>query len=560
MSKTSLPASEPDLFNTGPSYWKINAPWMAPLAVFALTVAMTVFAFPPFNAGELGYVFAVPMIFWALRRPRLKVFLPVMLGAQAAAWTILLAWLHNVSWLGLFLLGPFVGAWVGLWYLAVWRVAPLARGKPTPARVAIMLGLAGLWVLIEWTRMWFLSGFPWLPLAASQWTRPFLIQVASATGAGGVSFILACFNHGAAAFLYRLFFERELKGLKRRSPEFMAALLVLGASFLWVGDYMDFGGRRELVARIAVVEPNIPQSVKWDASKAEGILDALTKLTERASLTFPDLILWPEAAMPFALKDEKPEARQWIEILARNVKTPLLVGSDSVEMTPGGAQAWYNAAFVVDPDAGLRGHCYKKRHLVPFGEYVPFRPLLGWLSKITDVGEGDFHAGGISGPMICGTLRTEVFAAGPLICYEDIFPALARDNTRLGADLHVVLTNNGWFGQGGAAWQHAAHSILRAVETRRPVVRCSNGGWNGWIDEFGQVHDVMTGKDGSIYVRGTRTFEVRRSTSWKDRETFYVRHGDWFLWVCAGLLVLGLAAARFGHLLTPGARNDDDAG
>jgi apolipoprotein N-acyltransferase len=548
MSKPSHLAPESDLFNTGPSYWRANAWWMVPLAVFALTVAMTVFSFPPFNAGEFAYVFAVPAVFWAFKRPRLKVFLPVVLGAQAVAWTILLAWLHHVSWLGLFLLGPFVGVWVGLWHAAAWWAAPRALGKPAPVRVAIMLGLAGLWVLIEWTRLWLLSGFPWLPLAASQWTRPFLLQTAAVTGAGGISFILISFNLGAAAWLHRLFFERELKGLRRRSPEFMAALLVLGTSFLWVGDYMDSGGRRERLALIAVVEPNIPQSVKWDPAKAEGILDSLTKLTERAALTSPDLILWPESAMPFALKGGDTGARQWLESLARRVNTPLLVGGDSVETLPDGTQAWYNAAFMVEPEAGLREHYYKKRHLVPFGEYVPFRPLLGWLSKITDVGEGDFQPGGISGPLVCGTRRTDVFAVGPLICYEDIFPNLTRDNTELGADLHVVLTNNGWFGRGGAAWQHAAHSILRAVETRRPIVRCSNGGWNGWIDEFGRPHDVMTNPDGSIHLRGTRTFEVRRSTSWKERETFYARHGDWFTWTCAGLLVLGLAAIRFGHL------------
>ncbi len=546
MSKPSSPAPEPDLFNTGPSYWKINAWWMAPVSVLGLTAAMTVFSLPPFNAGELGYVFAVPAVFWAFSQPRLRVFLPVVLVAQAAAWTVLLAWLRHVTWPGLFLLGPFVGAWVGLWYLAVWWAAPRALGRPAPVRVAIMLGLAGLWVLIEWTRTWFLSGFPWLPLAASQWTRPFLLQVAAVTGAGGVSFILVCFNLGAAAGLHRLFFERELKGLRRRSPEFMAALLVLGTSFLWTGDYMD-RGEPELVARIAAVEPGIPQTVKWDPAKAEEILDTLTRLTERASLTYPDLILWPESAMPFTLKGGGPEARQWIESLSRRVNTPLLFGANSVEANPGGGEAWYNAAFVVDPDAGLREHYYKKRHLVPFGEYVPFRPLLGWLSKVTEVGEGDFEAGGISGPLVCGTLRAGVFAAGPLICYEDIFPDLTRENTELGADLHVVLINNGWYGRGGAAWQHAAHSILRAVETRRPVVRCSNGGWNGWIDEFGRTHDVMTGQDGSIYVRGTRTFEVWRSSSWKERRTFYVRHGDWFVWVCAGLLVAGLAAARLGR-------------
>jgi apolipoprotein N-acyltransferase len=105
----------------------------------------------------------------------------------------------------------------------------------------------------------------------------------------------------------------------------------------------------------------------------------------------------------------------------------------------------------------------------------------------------------------------------------------------------VVLTNNGWFGEGGAAVQHAAHSVLRAVETRRPVLRCGNGGWSGWIDEFGTVRYVLTDDAGSIFFRGTKTVNVTRDARWIGRESFYAEHGDWF--VLASAVVAMLAAA-----------------
>jgi apolipoprotein N-acyltransferase len=108
-----------------------------------------------------------------------------------------------------------------------------------------------------------------------------------------------------------------------------------------------------------------------------------------------------------------------------------------------------------------------------------------------------------------------------------------------------VLTNNAWYGEKGAATQHAAHSILRAVETRRPVLRCGNGGWSGWIDEFGSVRATVTNEAGSIYFRGTETIAVSRDSRWIGQMSFYVEHGDWFVLACAAIAALGYAAVRF---------------
>jgi apolipoprotein N-acyltransferase len=182
------------------------------------------------------------------------------------------------------------------------------------------------------------------------------------------------------------------------------------------------------------------------------------------------------------------------------------------------------------------------------------------LNKFVPVGDSDFSPGGgtvlLRVPMALGAV-----AMAPLVCYEDIFPQLARHATLQGADVLVVQTNNGWFGEGGAAYQHAAHSVLRAVENRRPVIRCGNGGWSGWIDEFGSIRNVLTqpqGEDGkTVYFRGAGTISVTRDRRWIGQQTFYTRHGDWFLVLCFGLIGLGWASLQIGKI-TPVKPDPDE--
>ncbi len=517
---------------------------IAAAVVFVLTVVLAVLAFPPSKAPEFAYAMLVPGIFWAYTRPRLKLFAWTILGAQAVAWTILLGWLHHVTWGGLFLLGPFVGVWVGLWYLAAWWVLPRMVGRPTLTRLFAMLGLAGTWVVIEWTRTWLLGGFPWLPLAASQWERVTILQVAAFTGAHGVSFVLVMMNLGFAAYAHRLFRE-SASGLNKRSQEFFLALfLLLVCVSIHMQEAFNRRGYAQPFARIALVQPAIPQEVKWDPARATGILEILQKTTFEAAATRPDLIVWPEAVTPLAVRGDDV-MKGFVEGLAKQTKIPLLLGSIAVENRVRPGETWRNGAFVVTPGEGLVEPGYAKRHLVPFGEFVPLRPVLGWLEKFVPIG-GDFVEGEYSAPLPV-TLRGQPVVVGPLICYEDIFPTLARASALGGANVLVVLTNNGWFGEGGAAYQHAAHAVLRAVETRRPVLRCGNAGWSGWIDEFGNVRATVTNERDSIYFRGTKTIEVSRDTRWVDRRTFYTEHGDWFVLVAAALAMFSVAALKLGE-------------
>ncbi len=540
--------SAPDLYNQPPPWWQRHADWVWAVAVGALTAGLTVIIFPSFppyhGVPESAYGFAVPAIYWAYRRPPFRLYALTLLVAQAVAWVTLLWWLRNVTWVGLFLLGPVVGALVGVWYLAVWWVMPRLTGRPALVRIVSLLGLAGVWVLLEWVRTWFLSGFPWLPLAASQWQRAALLQIAAFTGAYGISFILIFFNLGLTASAWRLLTGTE-RGLLRRSPEFSVALLVLACgTVLPMTEAFNRGPYERRLARVAFVQPDIPQSVKWDPAQAPAIFATLEKATLVAAASEPDFILWPEATTPLAVRGD-PRARAWVDALDARAGAPLVFGSIAIE-NPGRAdEAWYNAMFVDTPDLGLQTAYYAKRHLVPFGEYIPLRPLLGWLSKVVPVG-GDFTPGASAVPLMV-PVRHASLVLGPLICFEDIFPALARSDVRNGADFLFVATNSAWYGTGAAAYQHAAHSVLRAVETRRPVLRCGNDGWSGWIDEFGVTRGVLTNDRGTIYYRGVRTLDVRRDVRWIGRESFYVKHGDWFVAVCAGLAGLGLLGLLTGR-------------
>jgi apolipoprotein N-acyltransferase len=529
-------------------FWQTHATKLWIAAVFVGTVLMTVYAFPPFTGAELAYVFAVPAIFWAYTRPSFKTYTLTLLAAQSAAWTLVIAWLHHVTWLGLFLLGPFLGVWIGLWYLAVWWTVPRIQGRDTKLRVLAFAGLAGLWVLNEWTRTWFLTGFPWLPLAASQWQRSVVLQIASYTGSAGVSFILVFFNLGFAAYAHRLFREKH-EGLRKRSPEFMVALLLLMMPTFYLILTETSHQDRQPLARIAVVQPAIPQAVKWDASQSDMIFNVLGGTTARAASTRPDLILWPEAATPFAVKGDL-RVQQWTEQLVAKCGVPLLMGSVSVSGPPS-EEVWQNGAFVIDPVSGLQTKSYAKQHLVPFGEYVPLKPLLGWLRKFQPIGD-DATPGNDPTPLVISTPRS-VLSVSPLICYEDIFSDLARQSVLDGAELFAVLTNNAWFGQGGAAYQHAAHSVLRAVETRRPVIRCGNSGWSGWIDEFGNIRSVMLNDNETVYFRGTRTFDLTRDARWIGRQSFYAQHGDWFIAACAALVALAYFSVRLARPVVPEA-------
>jgi len=404
-----------------------------------------------------------------------------------------------------------------------------------------LLALAGLWIVLEWTRGVLFTGFPWLPLAASQTARPALLQVLPWTGALGLSAALVGANLGLAAYLRQLFRRRgRSRWWQRLCPDFHLGfglvLLCFGVGVL-PGIYPR---EREVMAAVALIQPDVPQPLKWEPAYEIEVRRILADLTLYAAAQGADLVVWPEAVTSFPTRGHPAsvDVRRWVEGQARQHGVSILMGSLANERSPEGEVLWYNTIESVDRERGLGPSYYAQRHLVPFGQYVPFARWLPWLRTIVPL-DGDFTVAR-EARTVGVKVREQEFRVGGLICFEDAFAGLARANVKAGADFHFVPTNNAWFGQEGGAEQHAAHSILRAVETRRPVVRVGNAGWSGLIDEFGYVRTALLDPERGPYFRGLTTGLLTRDAAWAGRWTFYVRHGDWIVAVGA---LLAVAAA-----------------
>jgi apolipoprotein N-acyltransferase len=291
--------------------------------------------------------------------------------------------------------------------------------------------------------------------------------------------------------------------------------------------------------RVTLVQPSIPQTVIWEEDKDEERFAELLRLSQRALSNRTDLLIWPEAAVPKAIRYYH-EMFDPIASLARSNHVWIIVGSDDIQAKPGSDspedRLYFNSSFLIGPDGKLIED-YRKRALVIFGEYIPmarWMPFMKWFTPI----QGQFTSGERAVPFI---LEDRKVKTSVLICFEDIFPHLAREYADDDTDFLVNLTNNGWFGEGAAQWQHAASALFRAVENGLPLVRCSNNGLTCWVDERGRMREVFRDQKGTIYGAGFMTAEIPLLSPGGHRpRTFYNLHGDLFGWACSvvGALML----------------------
>jgi apolipoprotein N-acyltransferase len=540
--------------------------WLGLLAAIASALLLVV-AQPPHDLPEAAWLCLVPLLLWLGRRRPLRQAMAAGWLSGLLSWLLILRWLPGFSlhlggwaasvlgWLALIALASVLALFTAGWAaIAAWLLRRAPHENPALWDTLRVLAIAGAWVVIEWLRSWIVTGFPWAPLALSQWDRPLVLQLAAYTGAWGVSFVLVAFNVALYCYLEALPGWRSKRWWQRVSAPFYVGFALLA---LTVGIGLNELSRiRPAVPlfRAGFVQPNLAAPEKWDAAHSEAAFADLARVTQLAALLQPDLILWPEATTPYPVKGFAPVER-WVNQLAAGLGMPLLIGNVAVERPaasstsdpgqPGAgnpapsddAERWYNAVFWVSPTTGVHTAAYyAKRHLVPFGEYVPrWLPLI---DKVIPL-DGAFYAGTDPAVFIWPHNGRRI-GIGALICFEDIFPRLARSSVLAGADVLYVATNNAWFGEGAGAWQHAAHSVLRAVENRRPVMRCGNAGWSGWIDPFGFQRHVMTDARGSIYFQGADSALVSHSGWWLFRQSWYTRFGDWFVAVC-GVLAGGLS-------------------
>jgi len=513
--------------------------WFIGLACALASALLLTAAAPHPGVPEAAYAFALPLLFWSMTQPRWRVFLVTTQLAGWVYWLVTIFWLRYVTTAGLIGLSFVLAFFFTAWFAAArWTLANPTQ-KSATGRILVCLQLAGLWVVLEWVRTWLLTGFPWMPLAATQWQRPAILQPAAWAGAWAISFILILFNLGLAAYGRNLFtsFRREGKARRwwqRLVPEFYLGLVaLLGAVALYTSNYPQKENQQPLF-RAGFVQPWIDPVEKWENPTAAW--RKLTLHTLGVSATNPDLILWPEAATPWWVINQQGDATQRaIEDIATEYQTPILMGN-LAEITD---EIAHNGIFFVSPETGLMDTFYAKTHLVPYGEYVPLRGVLPFIEDIGPLAHmGDFTPG--AAPVVLEIpVAGRTFQVGPLVCFEDIFPGIARTLARDGAQFFFVATNNAWHGQEGSAYQHAAHSALRAVENRRPVLRCANHGWSGWFDEYGHTRAVIRGEDGSIYTSSSATYPIFQDKSFAGKTSFYTRNGDWFVALC-GVLTLGL--------------------
>ena len=335
-----------------------------------------------------------------------------------------------------------------------------ARFLPPVGGWRYLAGLPALWLLIEWLRGWFLSGFPWLTLGLSQ-TDTWLRGFAPVTGVYGISALLLL---GAGALL------ALLRGTPRlRMPAL--CVLLLPWPIGWGLTRIDWTQPAGPPVHVAVLQGAIPQDQKWQADNVEPTRDLYTKLNDEA--LGAQLIVWPESALP-ELANEVPQYLGQLYSRARQHGSDIVMGI----IRAGDADDYYNSIMTLSDHVSF----YDKHHLVPFAEYFPVPAFIrSWL-RFMSLPYSDFTAGAADQPAVSagGT------ALGLSICYEDAYDSAGLASLSK-ARVLVNVTNDAWFGRSWARYQHFQIARMRAMETRRPLVRAANDGVSALVDANGAV-------------------------------------------------------------------------
>lgn len=476
------------------------------LLLSVVTGILLTLSFPGTGWGILAWVALVPLLI-AIRD--LKSGLHALgLGYLAGLVFFLLSmhWLTHVSAAGWFLVAlveaPYFMVFAWLVYLG-------QKAQWPPAYK--ILWTASAWTLAEFVRSEMpVFGLGWNLLAYSQAAAPAVIQVANAIGAYGLGFLMVVVNACAAELI--LPEKKKKRGIA--AILFSVILLALAGVYAYGERSLSEEKKPGEYLRVSVLQGNIPQSVKWAPVAKGKTVEIYSKLTELASLDQADLVIWPEAAFPgYFNRDVQGES---VKQLARSLGVPLLVGGLYWDDESNA----FNSAYFLDKN-GVTTQRYDKLKLVPFGEYVPLKPLFFWLAPVADaLGIGDFSEG--EDAVIFRWAREE-WPFGALICFEDVLPKLARDLADRGAKFMTVITNDAWFGKTGAPFQHLQASIFRAVENGIPVVRSANTGVSGVISYRGEVLTTVKGAKGEeTFVAGRATYDLPLLT----KDTWY-RKGGW---------------------------------
>lgn len=407
-------------------------------------------------------------------------------------------------------------------FAAMAWLAALAAPRSTAARLLVF---PAAWVVQELARTYAFSGFPWALVSYPLAPWPVLTQTAALGGAALTSFLVVLVNSGLTVAL------RERGRARAAGAAVAAGAVALGAGFgaLRLARPGPQAGGPGL--RVLIVQPNVEQDVRYAPGTAERIHFDVTGLTRALLRKAPaDLVLWPESATLLAWPWSEG-LREEVTRLCREEGTALLFNTVWSDDPLDDAAPYYNSALLVD-GRGVLGEPYHKLRLVPFGEYVPLRSVFGWVNQVSQAAPGAFTPGRRAVPLELSGVRF-----GGAICYEVVYPWIARAQVAAGADALFTLTNDAWYGDGGAQEQHWQAAVFRAVETGRPMLRAAVTGISGWVDARGRTlarlePGARAGIAGRLRVppRGSRTLATRL--------------GDAPALVCAAALLVAILRAR----------------
>jgi apolipoprotein N-acyltransferase len=485
-------------------------------------------SFPKFGTGLLAWIAFIPLLNALKAKTPYQGFLTGFLTGFSAHIGIIY-WIAyvvvNYGYLPIpvgiavmLLLSAYLALYVALFAAGV--VYFHARG------VSPILAAPLLWTSLEFAKSHLLTGFPWENLGYSQYLFTPLIQAAEITGVFGLSFAIIFIN----VVIFNVFHFRwsgtdGIRRFRRIAAEITAGCVLMMVLFGY-GIFRLSDVKKSLDQApqmpVSLIQGNIDQSIKWRPTFQEETVRIYKTLTLQAAPSAGGLIVWPETATPFFFQDQDEMHREVasLPILTGNW---LLFGGPSYQRD-GLGLALLNSAFLLSPDGPIAGR-YDKVHLVPYGEYVPLRRFFPFISKLV-AGIGDFRSGPGYEPLImqvAGLPRK----LGVMICYEGILPEAGRAYRQQGAGLLVNITNDAWFGNTSAPYQHLSMTVFRSVENRLYLVRAANTGISAIIDPTGRIEARS-----ALFEKATLAGTVRIM----DGGTFYSTYGDVFVYGC----ILGL--------------------
>jgi len=497
-----------------------------------LSAGLLILAFPKTDWWICAWGGLVPLMFVLDGKRPLEAFRSAYLcGLVFFTGTLfwffhLTKWFSTIAALGVTLLFLYLALYFGIFGLSY---SLFSRRKP----LFKLFLLPSIWVVLEFIRAHLFTGFDWASLGQSQYKNLPVIQIADVTGMFGVSFLVVMVNALLKEFITAAFIRKTPEAQKT-----LAALMWTTAVIVTV--VLGYGVRRlsdhPAAARfpVAVIQANIPQEMKWHKPDWPVMVEEHIALSEQAAQHSPKLIIWPETSYPGHLWDERELFIQ-LEELVRKINIPLLFGSVVKE-----GDDYYNTAIMLSRKGDIV-EIYRKIHLVPFGEFLPLRSLLPFLSDL--VGIGDFTAGNKKTVFPFPAEKNRDQNSGlfsVLICFEDTVARLSRRFVREGAQLLVNITNDAWFGNTKAPFMHLQSSVFRAVENRRGLVRAANTGVSCFIDRKGRISNYVESGIGSkikrAYIGGYAVGQV----DFSGKETFYTKFGDVFTILCFGCILMGI--------------------